>query len=310
MKMRIVLATDGTDAAVGAVHLARALSQRHAAPVEVLAVLDAIPMGGLVDAETMALARRSLEDAGRMALRQRVSDQLWEAGAEAAAWPTTIEVGPPAPTIVRFAHDRSATLIVMGLGRHALAERWFGTETALRVMRLAHVPVLAVPAETRGLPSTAVVAVDFTEFSRDAAGRTLDILEPGGTLHLVHVFWRPATDVYWVGGSDWMESQRAAMEAQLQEMARLLGRSGEVRVLTHAMEGDAAVEALRLAEGVGAELIAVGSHGSGFFSRLLMGSVSTRVVRRTTGMVLVAPPRAMPAELADLLLQEEVSAEA
>jgi hypothetical protein len=44
-------------------------------------------------------------------------------------------------------------------------------------------------------------------------------------------------------------------------------------------------------------VIAAGSHGAGFLSRLVMGSVSTRLVRGATRMVLIAPPRTVPAEV-------------
>jgi nucleotide-binding universal stress UspA family protein len=63
------------------------------------------------------------------------------------------------------------------------------------------------------------------------------------------------------------------------------------------LDGDPALQLLRLAERIGAELIAAGSHGAGFFGRILMGSVSTRLVRRATCAVLVNPPPVVPEEV-------------
>jgi nucleotide-binding universal stress UspA family protein len=235
--------------------------------------------------------------AARDAARDRVRAQLEQMNPWMAKWPITVEIGAPSLAIVRRAQACSASLIVMGLGRHARADRWFGTETALRVMRLAHVPVLAVPADAASLPDQAVAAVDVTEFSRDAATTALKLLRAGGVLHLVDVFSRPSEEVPWAGGRDWIQLQRERMQAELYELARQLDGSATFRVEPHFLEGDPAAETLRFAHGIGAELIVAGSHGAGFLSRLMMGSVSTRLVRGATCMVLIAPPRRVVAEL-------------
>jgi nucleotide-binding universal stress UspA family protein len=294
---KILVATDGNDAASGALHLARALVQRRAASVEVLSVQEPFPMNGMLPNGTLIFAPPELEAAARLLRKQQVEEQIRAVGAELKDWPLTVVVGLPAPAIVRFARATGASLIVLGLGRHAVADRWFGTETALRVMRLSHVPVLAVPAAARKLPTHAVVAVDFTEFSRDAAEAALRIIQPGGTLHLAHVFWRPSEEIPWVGGRDWVEVQRQQMQGQLEELARQLESAADIHVQAHFLDGDPASEIRHLSDAVGAEVIAAGSHGAGFFSRLLMGSVSTRLVRGANCMVLIAPPRVVPSEL-------------
>jgi nucleotide-binding universal stress UspA family protein len=297
MSMRILVATDGTEAAAGALHIADELAKRHGAAVEVVSVVEPLPMHSVVYAETMAIAQRQLEEAGRMAMQRHLHETLEALGGDAATWPIKVETGPPAPMIARVAHDTGATLIVMGLGRHGVVERWFGSETALRTMRLAHVPVLAVPAGARTLPKSVVAAVDFSEFSRDAARTALQIVAAGGTLHLAHVLWKPIGETAWVDGQYWPELQRLRLREELEELAQGLEQDFGARVQVHSLEGDAARETLRLAESLGADLIAAGSHGTGFFGRILMGSVSTRLVRSATRMVLVAPPREVVAEL-------------
>jgi nucleotide-binding universal stress UspA family protein len=295
--MRIIVATDGTDGASGALHIADELAKLHGASVEVVSVVEPLPMHSVVYAETMAMAKRDLEEAGRMAMQRHVRETLSAVVGDGGTWPVTVEIGAPAPTIVRIARDRGATLIVLGLGHHGVADRWFGSETALRVVRLAHVPVLAVPAETRILPKRAVAAVDFSSFSHDAAGNALRILGPGATLHLAHVFRKPVGETAWVEGRNWPEAYRQQLEAQLEELAHRVENEHGVQVKTHFLEGDAGRETVRLAETLGAGLIAAGSHGAGFFGRILVGSVSTYLVRSATRMVLIAPPREVPAEL-------------
>jgi nucleotide-binding universal stress UspA family protein len=297
MSTRIIVATDGTEAASGALHVADALAKRHHANVEVVSVVEPLPMQGIFHAETIAIAQRELEEAGRMSMQRRVREILAGIGEDAARWPATVEIGSPAPTIVRLARETGATLIVLGLGRHAVTDRWFGSETALRVMRLSHVPVLAVPPQTDSLPQHAVAAVDFSAFSHDAAEAALQILAPGGTLHLAHVLWKPIGETAWIEGRDWPKVQRRQMEVRLEDLAHRLEHDFGVAVETHFLEGDAARETARLVESLGAGLVAAGSHGTGFFGRMLMGSVSTRLVRSAARMVLIAPPRTVPAEL-------------
>jgi nucleotide-binding universal stress UspA family protein len=295
MDLRILLATDGSDAALGAVHVALALARRQRAAVEAVTVFEPLSLHGVNNLEATAYIQRQLLESGQQALRERVTQQL--AGAGAASWPLSVEAGSAAPTIVRVAREKDATVIVLGLGRHDVADRWFGSETALRVMHLAHVPVLAVPAGTRCLPQTAVAAVDFSDFSRDAAEAALQVVHPEGTLHLVHVLPKPFDVGAFLGDQDWPEYQRQLLQGQLEELEHHLKSVHGIKVETHFLEGDAAGETLHLAEALSAGLIAAGSHGAGFFSRLLMGSVSTRVVRGATCMVLIAPPRTVPAGL-------------
>jgi nucleotide-binding universal stress UspA family protein len=305
MKMRIVVATDGEPAAMGALRVARALAERNETPVEVVCAVPPFPVPPSYVGAPALLGLDELDATALDTARTRVRAQLEEVHPSAAAWPVTVTMGAPARTIVRLAEATGATLIVLGLGRHALADRWLGTETALRVVRLSHLPVLAVPAEAGALPDQAVCAVDFTEFSRDAADSTLGVMGPGGSLHLAHVLWKPTEEVPWVGGRGWIEVQRERTLAELDEMARRLDGTGGVNVVAKVLVGDAAAEILRFAGAVGAGLIAAGSHGTGFFGRLLMGSVSTRLLRGATCMVLIAPPRTRPAELQETAPAEQ-----
>jgi hypothetical protein len=110
------------------------------------------------------------------AVREQAVTQLAQLGSVAAGWAVTVEVEPVASAIVRVAQATAPSLIVLGHTRHALLDRLFGTATALQVMRLAHVPVFAVPAESRELPRSAVAAMDLSEFGRDAAQTAADLL--------------------------------------------------------------------------------------------------------------------------------------
>ena len=59
------------------------------------------------------------------------------------------------------------------------------------------------------------------------------------------------------------------------------------------LQGDPATELLAFATSVNADLIATGSHGHGFVARMLIGSVTTRIVRCSTCSVLTVPHTAV-----------------
>ena len=98
-------------------------------------------------------------------------------------------------------------------------------------------------------------------------------------------------------GGEWLGDYRRESGARLEELADELRTVAGVDPRTRVATGDPAQAALQLAQETGAELLAVGSHGHGFFTRMLLGSTSTRLLRGASCAVLVAPPRAASPEL-------------
>ena len=198
--------------------------------------------------------------------------------------------GDPASAITRAAHRAGATMIVCGLGRHRVADRIFGDETALRFIRLADVPVLAVAEGFDHAPSRIVVAVDFTETSLRAARVSLELAAPRASIYLVHVAPRSGFAHEWdyAGGSYKQDAGNA-----LQRVHEQLRIPRGMTVQEILLQGDPATELLALASGVNADLIATGSHGRGFVARMLVGSVTTRIVRCSTCSVLSVPHAAV-----------------
>lgn len=291
MDRSILVATDGTAGSDGALRLARSLAVRGCPRVHALTVFEPLALHGIGSPDLVAAVSRRTERSAMDALLDAVRAQLRGLGIDASDWNVRVELGRPAPHIARFAAEHDVGLIVAGLGQHGLPERWLGTETALRVMHLATVPVLAAHPAARELPRRALVATDLSEQGRDASRGALDLLEPGGELHLAHVVHLPADPAEILDPERWRESYLAEVEIRLQEAARELGSTGRASVSWHLLEGSPAHELLRLAERLDPQLIAAGSHGYGALGRLLMGSVSSRLVRAAHCSVLIEPPR-------------------
>jgi nucleotide-binding universal stress UspA family protein len=294
MNAPILVATDGTPGAAGALRMARTLARRDGRPVTVLAALQPVTLTGSAAYPLLAGEAR-LEEAQLDLLRGSVEAQVREVCGAACDWSIEIEIGSPPMSIVRRAAEVQAGLIVMGLGRHTAADRWLGTETVLKVIQLSHVPVLAAHQNAEGLPGRCVVATDFSEFSRDAARLTGDLLGTGVEVHLAHVEVTLA-DRSSAGGREWQETYRAGARARLDSLRTELTARAPSRVFTTLLDGEPSRALLRFATMTGAELIVCGSHGYGFFARMISGSVSTRLIRGAGCSVLVNPPQSAVTE--------------
>jgi nucleotide-binding universal stress UspA family protein len=177
-------------------------------------------------------------------------------------------------------------MIVAGLGRHRVVDRMLGDETALRLIRVSDVPVLAVTSGCARAPERIVVAADFSETSLRAARLAIELAAFGATVYLTHVAPRASAPPEWNAlGSSYQQYAGAALH-KLRDQLRV---PADVVVQEVVLRGDPAVELLAFAASVSAELIATGSHGHGFVARMLIGSVATRIVRCSTCSVLTVP---------------------
>jgi nucleotide-binding universal stress UspA family protein len=309
MTETILVATDGSDSAMGALRTAYLLSLRDGTRVEMLAVCPPAEIYGTGSAEAAAGYPARVLATSVDALTERVHHQLQVLGGQASSWPIAVEVGAVAATIARTAAHHEAALIVMGLASHSGIERWLARETLLRVIHLANVPVLAVDPERRELAHRVVVATDFSDFSRRAIRSALHVAAPDAQIHLVHVTWARPADGSWTDSDRWVQTYRTGVGHRLQALAAELAEGTRLGVHTHVLEGDPGGELLNFAKETDAELLVAGSHGSGFLGRIMLGSVSSRLVHGTRCSLLIAPPKARARELDASMVQEEVIAE-
>jgi nucleotide-binding universal stress UspA family protein len=281
----IVVATDGLPQSRGALKAARALAERFGSTMRVIAVYQS-PMYVVPDGQM--LLDPSVAESLRADLVRRVHEQCTLIG-EKGPHLDACEVldGEPAHVISETAADTHAQLVIVGLGRHELVDRIFGDETALKVARLSQASVLAVPERGAEVPRHAVVGVDFSEGSIRAAQGALRLLAGHGLLELVHVIPRERLLFdNWVSEEDYTRYVRHSLN---RFVSRLDVPKG-VRVEEVILSGDAARELQSYASRAGADLIAAGSHGHGFVTRLVIGSVTTKLLRMANCAVLVIPP--------------------
>ena len=280
----IIAATDGLPQSRGALAMARALAGRLHATIDVVAVHQS---PALMAPDGQLLLDPNVTASLRADLTRRVRDQCTQSRRTGApAEEVDVLNGEPARVISDVATRRNAQMIVVGIGRHELVDRIFGDETALKVARSSRLPVLAVPDNDFGVPHHAVVAVDFSEGSVRAARAALRLIGDEGVLELAHVVPRDRLlfDA-WVSQEEYMRFVRHSLT---RFRARLAIPAG-VRVDDVTLSGDPAREVLSYASRVDADLVAAGSHGHGFVTRLVIGSVTTKLLRMASCPVLVIP---------------------
>lgn len=286
----IVVATDGTPQADGALVMAGALAGRLGARVRVLSVHA--PVAELVP-EAQLLLDLDVAASLRADLARRVQSQCARCSdgeAEGALDDAEVRDGDPARVIARVSAEYGAQLVVVGIGRRDLIDRMFGDEMALKVVRSCRAPVLAVPADRRLVPRRAIVAVDFSDGSVRAAQTALRLLTDGGMVQLVHVMpqGRLLLDAWIVSREEY---RRFARNSFARMVSRLDVPPG-VAIEEVTLEGSPAAELLRYATVSGADLIAAGSHGHDFVASVVVGSVTTKLLRGAECAVLVVPPDA------------------
>ena len=146
--------------------------------------------------------------------------------------------------------------------------------------------------------SQVVVGFDFSQNGRAALYRALALAAraPFHMLHFVHVI-EPGAKVDY----EYAESMQKRVAEQIQFELRAVPAKEPIHFNVHARIGKPAEEILELAREVGADLIIVGSHGRKGVERLVLGSVSEKVVREAGCTVEVARAKSYEyVELADV----------
>lgn len=282
----VLVACDGTAVSHEALFNAgRLAASAFGGVLEVIGVCEPVP--GVAAGMDVLPVPAELDEARRATMLDDLRRAVRISAAGDPSWPIAVLTGSPARVLAGEAERRGASLIVMGIGRHNPLDRLFGTETTLATLRESRVPVLAVGPEFPAVPSRAVVGLDFSVASRQAARLALHLLAPGGHLTLVHVrprFEHPSAD--WQA---WDVEYGRTLPPLFDQVRAQLHVPDGIRVDTVAVRGDPAPALLAFAQQANADLVAVGTQRHSPLERLVVGSVATRVLRTARVGVLAVP---------------------
>jgi nucleotide-binding universal stress UspA family protein len=132
-----------------------------------------------------------------------------------------------------------------------------------------------------------IVGVDFSETSDRAVRAGIELARPlGAEVVLVHVI---APGAQYTDPARFVAEVRPGIEQEISAMAVRLAASSGVRVDWGIVDGPPPQEIAMFAERWGGDLIVAGTSGRSGVSRLLLGSVTDRLVRISKVPVLVVP---------------------
>ena len=216
-----------------------------------------------------------------------LEEEMREAAERRSPWSVEILRGGAARTVARAAHELHSPVIVMGIGRRAPIDRLLGGETAIRTLRHATCPVLAITPGFAKLPTTVVAGTDFSSASSHAIRAALPLLPARATLILTHV-WHPFSNTD-PRGYRYNESYRSALPGRFARFIDGLKLPEGLVLSTDEREGVPAAQLVAVARERGADLLVVGRRGRGMLHRLLVGSVAAAVLRGAECSVLAVP---------------------
>ena len=271
----VLLATHGVELSDAPAHAARLLAQRLGRPLHVVTVMEPRPE----DEPALDLGPLLDEVARERAEAQEDTVRKYVGAALPADMEFTVEVrhGRVSREIAAVARERDATVVVLGaVPRHRLVRALAGVR-ASQVLRLAGVPVLAVPPDFTALPRRILAAIDFAPPSVRAAFSALLMLADGGTLSLVHV-----------RTGDEEDDVRGPSRERMRRLVERLRSAAPPGVIIEHLDalGDVSDTILTIAEQQRADLIVAGTHGPRFAERVFVGSVATRLLHLSPVAVL------------------------
>jgi nucleotide-binding universal stress UspA family protein len=276
---KILVAVDGSESSRNALRQAFRLAVDEKCWITVTSVIP--PYTGDLDLTGVKDVRASLARPCEDALRdaERLAEQ------ERVLIKTVCEEGETYERIVDLADAENADIIVMGRrGLRRMARTLVGSVTA-RVIGHTQRDVLVVPQDGSVGWKKVLVGTDGSRFSRGAVDKAISFAQSyGGGLVILSVVDVP-TELY-------AEAPKAVedMIRKSKEYTAAVKRQAEhegIAAETYVGEGEADEVIVKLAREQAVDMIVVGSHGRTGLRRLLMGSVTEKVIGNATCPVLV-----------------------
>jgi nucleotide-binding universal stress UspA family protein len=299
MYKRIVVPLDGSKTAEKVLPYARVLAANLAVPVELLNVVDITALAHRVDAEEARYLDTIIaeDEHSSRAYLQAVARSF--AGAEVQC---IVRRGNPAKVIIARGNEVGGSLIAMAThGRSGLNRWWLGS-VAEEVLHATSTPLLLIRGneETRSGGDTVIDSVvipldgsALAESVLPAAAELAKMLDL--ELILFRAFELPTSAYY--GSEDYLPNYDQLREQLKQQVrnyldgkAAQLSAEGVSQVTAVVVEGSGPKEIIDYARQTANNLVAMCTHGRSGMKRLVLGSVTEQVVRRSGDPVLIMRP--------------------
>jgi nucleotide-binding universal stress UspA family protein len=232
----------------------------------------------------------------RLRVKGRVKEICDEYGGSGLRTIAAVRTGEaPAPVINEYAHEEGIDLIVLGTHGHRGLKRMFMGSVAEEVIRSCTCPVYCIRqkddhAPPVRMPNKILVPTDFSEFTPRAISAAKRLSMNGSQLHIVHVIEDLVPPAIYGLEYPTYHDMSAEVEKHAQkELGNLAaGIMAEgVTVNTALLSGYPASAITDYANDADIDLIVLTTHGRSGIERLLLGSVTEKVLRTSDIPVLI-----------------------
>jgi len=277
---KLLVAYDGSVSGDNALRQAIAMARSEKSWIRVIAVMP--PYDGDLELVGVQNITETIHGNGEklLARAKKIADD------EGANILTNLAEGKPFEKIVEAAQAEHCDLIVIGRrGIHDIERALMGSVTS-RVVAYSDRDVLVVPRDASIGWSKILLASDGTASSESAARKAIDLAQSyQGSLSAVY-----AVDM----NEEFYANAPHALDGMIKkgkevlESIRLQAEEAGVKVDTTLKEGEPYSVVADHAEEIGAQAIVMGSRGMKGLGRLIMGSVTEKVIGHVNCPVLVA----------------------
>ena len=293
---RILFATDYSSGCLQAFRNSLEWAQACQAELEIVHVMGVLP-----GKETnSSVANRYIAEQGKLS-QSKIEKMVAQAKERIPSVQSHLLEGMPAEQIIKFAVDSHADLLITGTDGWTGVNRLLKGSVAERVVCQAPCPVLTIRSQeemniesakasemaTPSVPKHILVPVDFSDCSLDAFEYATQIAKWfDASVTLLHAL-EPLSYSLDFNLTHPIEAKqlRQSIETRFSELADILKKDG---LSADYQVGDkpAVDTILRTSTDTQADLLVLGTHGRRGLSRILMGSVTASVLRRSSCPVL------------------------
>lgn len=280
----IVVGVDGSPEAAAAAELGVRLAHAGGSPCQLIHAVRN-PWESALMAEVVEITREFTQVLHRAA-HEEIDRSLSGRVPPAVLANLIVEVGRPAEVVTTLARQDQAEMIVLGGKHHSALGRWLGGSTSHNVVRATTVPVLV----TQGVVETVrriLVALDTSA----AAAPTLAVARRlaqvfGAEVRALSVI-EPLPPLPESGPVLDPEPYTALWRDTIDTEVRPVAAAAGVELVVRTGPTVATIEAEAAAWT--ADLLVVGSHGKNWTQRLMLGSVTERLLNHLPTSLVVVP---------------------
>lgn len=277
---KILVAIDGSESSMHALSESFKLAANEKSWVTVVSVVPSYTG----DLDIVGVGRDVFQSM-RRPYEKAISDALALAKAEGASIKTVYDEGEPYERIVDIASAKKCDLIVMARRGLKRLERVFVGSVTARVIGHSSVDVLVVPKDTTIGWQKILLTTDGSKYSKAAAERAIDIAKSyGGELKIISVVDVPSE--FYAESPKTVEGLINNAKGYVEGVKKQAVASG-VKAEALVREGEVYRVITDIAKEQKADIIVTGSHGRTGLRRLLMGSVTEKVIGHAPCPVLV-----------------------